>query len=684
MTSIHAPLNSNTEPSSKDPLLQPFQLKKLTLKNRVISTSHAISYADNGKPAERYQLYHEEKARGGLALTMFGGASNVAVDSPSIMSQLDVSDDTIIPYFQAFSERIHRHGAALMCQLTHMGRRTTNFGGNWLPSIAPSRSREEMSRSFAREMDRNDIDRIVRCFGDAAWRCKEGGLDGCEVLATGHLVDQFWSKRTNRRGDEFGGSLHNRTLFSRMVLEEIRHRTGDDFIVSLRMVMEENCEDGLSRDDCLQIAQIHQQAGLVDLLGLVHGHLDTYQGLAAYMPGMAAPLAPFLEMAGEFRREIDIPVFHATRISDIATARYAVREVLVDLIGMTRAHLADPHIVRKIEAGEEHRIRPCIGSTYCSTYRQCIHNAATGREATIPHQIEKAAVPGKKVVIVGGGPAGMEAARVCALRGHDVVLIEATNRLGGQVLLAAKASWRADMQGIVDWLAAEIDLLGVTVRTNCYAESEEVLEENPDVIVIASGGLPDIESISGNANVLSTWDVLSGGEQLAGEILVYDGIGKHQATSCVNHLSQQGLEVELVTPDAMVAHDVGKIERPEFMKRFYDANVLLTTDHHLFQLERMGNRIEVKLVNHLINETTTRIVDHVIVEAGTVPNDELYLSLKNDSLNQGHIDVNAMVSGKPQPVYTGDGYHLYTVGDAVSSRDVHTAILDSTRLCARL
>ena len=217
---------------SKDPILQPFRLKHLELKNRIMSTSHACGLEDQGGlPGERYQRYHEEKARGGLALTMFGGSSYVDKDSTWASAQLNVSDDRIIPYLQAFSERIHSHDAALMIQITHLGRRGETSSQNWLPTVAPSPVRETGHRSIPREMDTHDIERIVRAFGDAAVRCKEGGLDGLEVMTAGHLIGQFFSPVTNWRTDQYGGSLENRCRFGLMVYEEIRRRVGSEFIV---------------------------------------------------------------------------------------------------------------------------------------------------------------------------------------------------------------------------------------------------------------------------------------------------------------------------------------------------------------------------------------------------------------------------------------------------------------------
>ena len=240
--------------TSKDPLLQPFQLRHLTLKNRIMSTSHATLYAVDGAPQQRYQLYHEEKARGGIALTMFGGSSAVAPDSATATGVINLVHDSVIPHFQQFAERIHQHDCALMCQITHLGRRATARTWDWLPTVAPSRSRE-INGDFPKVMDRDDIHRIVKSYGEAALRCKEGGLDGCEVVGQVHLFEQFWSPASNWRTDEFGGSLENRLRFGLMVLEEIRRRVGNDFIVGMRTGMDQNLEGGLSKEECLEIAQ---------------------------------------------------------------------------------------------------------------------------------------------------------------------------------------------------------------------------------------------------------------------------------------------------------------------------------------------------------------------------------------------------------------------------------------------
>jgi len=671
---------------TRDPLLTPLTIKGLVLCNRVFSASHSISYDDGGMPAEHYQRYHEEKARGGIALTMFGGSATVAVDSPSVFGQLNVSHDRVIPYFERFAERIHAQGAALMCQITHMGRRTSPQVGDWLPSIGPSRVHEDLYGGIPKAMDEHDIARCIKAYGAAARRCFLGGLDGCEVLATGHLVDQFWTPRVNKRTDRWGGCLDNRMRFGRMVLEEMRRQTADDFILSLRMTMDEDCAEGLTRDDCLTIAQTYEREGLVDILNLVHGSVDTLSSLALNMPGMSVGLAPYLRLAGEFKRELRLPVFHSTRLNDMATARHAIREGLIDMVGITRGHIADPHIVNKIVQGDEHRIRHCVGATYCSTYRQCIQNAATGREAAMPHDIVRKTGACVRAVVVGGGPAGLEAARVLASRGHSVVLLEATGRLGGQVALAARATWRRDLIGITDWLAAEVKLLGVEVRFNTLADEAMVLAESPGIVIIATGGVPDTDDVAGDAKIWSTWDVLAAPETFTSKVLLYDSIGAAPAAACASVLIAKKTTLEFVTHHRSLIQNVMKLDQPKYLSLLYRSGVTMTTDHRLISATRCNERTHVKLRNELTGSCVERIVDTVIVENGSLPNDAIWLGLRPQSVNYGVTDVDALAANMPQNLSTNPSgsFRLYRVGDAISSRDIHTAIYDSLRLCKDL
>jgi len=672
-------------PRTHDPLLQPLRLKGLTRRNRIMSTSHASTLDEGGLPKERYQRYHEEKAKGGLALTMFGGSSMVSKDSSWGGGQIDVSTDAIIPDLQQFSQRIHAQGAAIMCQISHLGRRADATVMNWLPTLAPSRVRETRHRNIPREMDEHDIDRIIRDYAAAALRCKEGGLDGVETVTGGHLIGQFLSPRTNLRTDRFGGSTENRARFGLMVHEAIRRAVGDDWLVGIRFVVDEDIGDGIDFAECLRIARIFENAGNIDFFNAIFGRMDTDLSLAEHnMPGMSQPIAPFLKPVGAFRRETRLPVFHAARIPDIATARHAIAEGLLDMVAMTRAHMADPQIVNKLARGEEDRIRPCVGASYCM-YKKvaCIHNPATGREQSLPQVIERSPTPGRRVVVVGGGPGGLEAARVAAERGHRVVLFEAGAKLGGQMLTAVRATWRRDLIAIVDWRAAELARLGVEVRLNVFAEAADILAEAPEVVIVATGGLPDIDWLEGGEHCVSVWDVLADATTAKDDVLVYDGTGRHQAVSCALHLAEQGRQVQFVTLDDNIGLEMEYSARVIYRKRFAERGVRSTIDHALVRVRPEGNRLVATFRHELTGGELELVAAQVVIEHGTVPVDDLFHVLRGRSANAGITDIDALLERRAQTP-RGEGFELHRIGDSVSSRNVHGAIYDALRLCSAL
>ena len=673
-------------------LLSPFKLGPLELKNRVFSAAHAPGYVEAGLPGQRYQLYHEEKAKGGLALTMFGGSANIARDSGSIFGQIYLGDDAVIPHFAAFASRIHKHHCAIMCQISHMGRRTTWNSGDWFATIGPSPLRDPAHHSVPREMSVGDIRRVVAAFADAADRCRKGGLDGCEVLASVHLVGQFLSPISNRRTDAYGGSLENRMRFLLEVLDAVRAKTGPGFVVGVRYVADESNEDGITPEEGVEIGRRIGASGLADFVNINGAWGGDSPGLSIAIPGMAYKFAPYLELARRVKEAAGIPVLQSARLPDPATADHAIANGYIDMVGMTRPHMADPHIVAKIKRGEEARIRPCVGAGYCIDRitggydALCAHNAATGREALLSHTIARAGKR-RKVVVVGGGPAGLEAARVSAARGHEVVLFEAGRRLGGQVLLAAKAGWRKDMIGITDWLSAEIGHLGVTVHLNKLADEADVLAERPDVMVIATGGVPALELPKTGAELAITpWDLLSGQTASAERVLIYDEAGAHSAISLADWLASQGRHVEFATRDRHAARGVGIQNFPVYMRNLYRKGVSFTPDVRLMSIEKSGNRLVASFRNEFSRETLRREADQIVVDQGTLPVDELFHALAPKSRNGGEVDLEALAKVAPQSEgRNGSGaFELFRVGDAVASRDIHAAIHDSLRLCSAL
>jgi len=671
-----------------DPLLQPFRLRHLLLRNRIICTAHEPAYPVDGMPKSRYRAYHVARAKAGVALTMTAGSASVARDSPAVFNNLLAYKDEIVPWLRELTEACHEHGAAVMIQLTHLGRRTRWDTGDWLPVVSASHQREAAHRAFPKQLEDWDIERIVSDYADAAERVRAAGMDGLELEAYGHLMDQFWSPLTNTLDAPYGGSLDNRLRFTFEVLTAVRKRIGPDFIVGVRYTGDELMEGGLTKLDGLAISQRLKDSGMVDFLNVVRGHIDTDAGLTDLIPIQGMPSAMHLDFAGEIRAATRFPTFHAARINDVATARHAIAAGLLDMVGMTRAHIADPDIVRKIREGREHDIRPCVGANYCldRIYQggeaYCIHNPATGRELSMPHHIRPAETA-RKIVVVGAGPAGLEAARVAAERGHEVTVFEAAGKPGGQVRLTAQSRRRREMIGIIDWRIAQCEKHQVRFRFDSYADSSDILVEHPDVVIIATGGLPHTEVLrAGNELVTSTWDIIAGTAKPGNNVLLFDDAGDHAALQAAEVIASSGARLEIMTPDRSFAPEVMAMNLVPYMRSLQGRDVTFTVTFRLHEVHREGNGLLAIVGSDYGGVRKQRSIDQVIVNHGTIPLDELYFELKPHSRNLGAVDYDQLLAGASQSMAMNPAgsFQLFRIGDAVAARNTHAAIYDALRL----
>ena len=648
-------------------LFSPIQVGRLTLKNRIYSSGHAEAMAESGRPGDRLRRYHEAKARGGCALTIFGGSSSVHPSSPAAAwKQIANHDDSIIPAYRALADTVHAHGCLVFTQLTHMGRRAQADGEEANVLLAPSQIPERVHRDVPHELEAEQIPELVRAFGEAARRCRESGLDGIELsMAHNHLIDQFWSPLFNQRLDDYGGSLENRMRFGMEVLQETRRRVGRDFVVGARISGDEFTRGGLTAADMAEIARRLAASGLVDFLSIIGGGAHTYELQAAAVPNMSYSTGVFVPLAAAIKHAAPgMPIFHASRIVDPVHADSTVASGQIDVVGMTRALIADPDLPRKAREGRLDDIRTCVGANegcidrvYQGRPVTCVQNPATGREAELA-EIQKATTP-KKVVVVGGGVAGLEAARMAAIRGHRVTLFEKTAALGGQVLLAARAPARAEYAGIVRFLVAQVRKLAVDVRLGMEATPSAVLAERPEAVIVATGSHPFVPPVPGSdgKHVVTDRDVLSGEAKVGANVVVVDDVHTQQALSTAELLLQQGKRVEVISPLFYVGQDIGVTSIAPLYKRLFTEGVVLTPGTELRAVEGSA-----AIVANVYSGVERRIegVDTVVLSAGSRSTDSLYRRLK------------------------GQVAELYAVGDCVAPRGVHQALLDATRVARAL
>jgi 2,4-dienoyl-CoA reductase-like NADH-dependent reductase (Old Yellow Enzyme family) len=476
-------------------VLSPLEVGPLTLKNRIVSSAHLTHFARDHLPSDQHVYYFREKAKGGLGLIIME-ASAVHPTSAQFPTVVFAFDERTIPWYRRIAEAVHDEGAPVLAQLWHCGQHAT-WNTTRHPVLAPSDVPCLYYRETPKVMEHEDIRTVVEAFRQSARNVREGGLDGVEINgAHSYLLAQFMSPATNRRGDEYGGSLENRLRFALEVIEATRDGLGDDRVLGIRLSADELIPTGYSLDEGVEIAKRLVAAGQLDYLNVSVG---VYPTLFMVMPPMAIPPGYQVHAATRVRQALrkagsSVPVSTVGRIKDVGMADQIVESGQADLVCMTRATIADPFLPKKAAAGHPEEIRPCIacnqgcvGNAGRERPITCTVNAAAGYEESRGDGTLAPAERRKKVAVIGGGPGGLEAARVAAVRGHEVVLFEKRPELGGQVNIHAKAPMRSEFKEATDYLARQVNKLGVDVRLDTEASEADVLSLDADAVIVATG-----------------------------------------------------------------------------------------------------------------------------------------------------------------------------------------------------
>jgi len=549
-------------PRSEDPQLRhvmsPLKVGDVTIRNRVFSSAHGTGFA-NGGVSDQLLAYHLERARGGTGLIVLEATSidpfaavGISATSRGMMNV----DDSIIPDYQRISAAMHAEGAMIMALLAHSGRNNV-MGVDGQPPLAPSAIPMDRTRDIPHELEVDEIARITKAFADGARRCRLGGLDGAELsFAHGNLVQEFMSPYSNRRTDDYGGSDENRLRFAREVLEACRAAVGDDYVLGIRFSLDEVISEGYTAEDGLRWLEWMVEWGRLDFVDITAGTNSSMLSRSFHYPTISVPQAALVPLARAAKERLDIPVFCVGKIHDLAVADQIVASGGADMVAMTRAQIAEPELVDKTLSGRADDIRQCIYCNEACFSRQqrvgpisCVYNPRVGRESTwIP--LSAVEPSGRKhVVVVGGGPAGLEAARVAAKGGHRVTLLERDAELGGQLRLIERGPHRADYGIVLRWYLRQLEQLKVEVRVGTEVSADDVLALDPDAVIVATGSADARQDVPGNdlPHVLSGREVMAGAT-VGKRVVLGDWDGRWAGLSVAEHLADLGSEVTLVTP----------------------------------------------------------------------------------------------------------------------------------------
>ena len=642
-------------------LFTPIQLGTVLVPNRIVSTAHATAYARDGIPSERLIAYHEARARGGVGLIVTG-ATVVHPTSPydeyNLLCNLD---DRIIPAYQQLAKAVQKYGTKIMAQLSHMGRSGETDDSRY-PLYGPSPIADEIRREPPAEMDVELIEEIIEAYGKAAARAREGGLDGVEIHG-GHssLVAQFMSPYANQRTDAYGGNREKRLLFVKQVIQAVRKNVGRDFTVGLRLSGDEFVDGGLTLDAVKENACDLEATGMLDFIDVTAGTDSNLHSYYMHYSPMFVPLGNLTHLSAAIKEMVSLPIITVGRINDPVLAEKILADGLADMVGMTRAALCDPDFPQKAREGRLDDIRHCIACNQGCFKRifkaqpiTCIQNPAAGKERTFG-PLHKAAVA-RKVIVVGGGPAGLETARVAAERGHQVILLEKEPSLGGQIRLASQAPGRQEFGEVILYLSRQVEKDGVDIRLGEEGTVEQILGLAPDAVVIAAGARPVIPNITGarSANTVTAWDILEGKVPDGRRFAVIDGDKEDQvAVGTAEYLADLGKAVEIISKLPYIGKDLDILNFVPICQRLLEKGVKLTPHTAIEKI----NKQQVVLYNVYTGAQELRKdVDVVVFAAGRVAEDGLYWDLKGKISN------------------------LYRIGDCLAPRSVLSAISEGPQM----
>ncbi len=660
-------------------VFSPIKVGPVTVKNRLMVTAHWHKLVE-GDPdgyhlwsvyGERAAHYYAERAKGGFGLIIVGQAVVHPSNGTGRPSGFQKENQ---PALAKIAGAIHEHGATAFVQINHLGRHRNSGPDDWAPVWASSAlptqgdaGREAVHSQLAKEMEHEDIRSVTEGFAETALNLQRAGFDGVEVHAAhDYLLDEFLSPATNRRTDEYGGSLDNRMRFLFEVLAAIRAACGPGFAVGVRLNGESALPGAMARtlEESVEIARRLAATGNVDFINV------TAWPIAAAIGPMGSPKGHLVRLAAAIKAAVeDVAVFTVGRIVDPVHAESIVAEGHADVVGMTRASIADPELPNKAREGRFADIRACIGAGQgClgSTTGPiaCTQNPAAGRERDWGAGTLRPARAKKRVLVVGGGPAGMEAAMIAAQRGHSVVLCDRGDRLGGQVNLFTTIPRRSEFAAVVDWRRQQIERLGIEVKLATDADEDMVASMAADVVVLATGSTPTKEgwtqprvytAIPGIdlPHVVTPTDVLLGALDDRKHVVVVDGVGYYQSSDPVEYLAARGSRVDAVTANPMFAAEMMYTERPSFFGQLKDKDV---TFHAMTSVTMISESSVTVQESQLGRVTTIENVDGVVMAVGARADDSLYWRLK------GRVES------------------LHRIGDCLVPRGVEHAIYEGHKL----